>query len=89
MSRHVVRELGKLLLILGMLIIGIGLVGIYLKEGVLGIQAALDPLNVWNYIATILPLAPGLLLIALANWKKKISLRINTTLRVIKRSTNP
>jgi hypothetical protein len=49
-----------------MIIIGIGFVGIYLKEGVLGIQAALDPLNVWNFIATILPLAPGLLLIALA-----------------------
>ncbi len=44
MSRHVVRELGNLLLILGMLIIAIGLVGI---------------------------LAPGLLLIALANWIKK------------------
>ena len=42
--RHVVRGLGNLLLILGMLIIGIGLIGI---------------------------LAPGLLLIALANWVKK------------------
>jgi len=71
MSRHVVRELGKLLLILGMLIIGIGLVGIYLKEGVLGIQAALDPLNVWNFVATTLPVVPGLLLIALANWIKR------------------
>ena len=70
MSRHVVRELGNLLLLFGMLIIGIGLVGIYLKEGVLGIQAALDPLNVWNYVATILPLAPGLLLIALATRRR-------------------
>ena len=52
MSGRVVWALSYLLLILGMLIIGIGLVGIYLKEGVLGIQAALNPIIVWNYIAT-------------------------------------
>ena len=73
MSEHVVKELGHLLLILGMLVIVIGLAGIYLKEGALGIQEILNPIYVWNSIATFLPIAPGLLLIALANWIKKTS----------------
>ena len=38
MSEHVVKELGHLLLILGMLVIVISLSGIYLKEGALEIR---------------------------------------------------
>ena len=42
------------------LLILVGIIGMWMKEGFSGVQELLSPFNVINYIAMIITVAPGL-----------------------------
>jgi hypothetical protein len=48
-----------------------GLFGIYLEVGFSGMIELLGPLDVGDFLATVMALAPGYLLLRLANWLEK------------------
>jgi hypothetical protein len=39
-----------------------------MKEGFAALQTMLSPFNLWNFVAVVLTLAPGFLLIRLGDW---------------------
>lgn len=51
--------LGILLIILALGLTAVGLYGIWKEEGFGGVEWALSPFNVINFIVTLLSLAPG------------------------------
>jgi hypothetical protein len=56
----VLRIFGYTWLVLAGLIITAGIIGVWIKEGFSGVQNLLSPLNVINYVVTLITLAPGL-----------------------------
>lgn len=64
-----VTILGWLLLIAGAGIILVGLAGIAMTDGLWAAIQILSPFNIANFIATVVTLAPGLLLIT---WGQKL-----------------
>lgn len=65
------KFVGYLALIIGLGTILIGHISVLLNDGLGAVLALLNPLNVWNFIATLLVLAPGGLLILLADKLEK------------------
>jgi hypothetical protein len=63
----VCKVLGYIWLVLASLLILIGIAGVWMKEGLSGVQDLLSPFNVVNYIVTIMTLAPGIGLLMLSN----------------------
>jgi hypothetical protein len=62
----VLKIFGYTWLVLAGLIITAGIIGVWIKEGFSGVQNLLSPLNVINYVVTLITLAPGLGAIILA-----------------------
>lgn len=60
---RIITILGYLLLVVGVGFILIGWAGVLMTDGFLALLEMLNPFNVVNFIAQILTLAPGLLLI--------------------------
>jgi hypothetical protein len=55
-------------LILGSLLIVVGLIGVWMKDGFWAMADLLSPFNVINYAAMIVTLAPGFIILS---WVKK------------------
>ena len=60
------KVLGYVWLVLAGLLILVGIVGVWMKEGFPGVQDLLSPFNVANYVVTIVTLAPGIGLLILS-----------------------
>lgn len=60
------KVLGYIWLILASLLILSGIIGVWMKEGFSGVQELLSPFNIINWIVTLITLAPGLVLLKLA-----------------------
>ncbi len=54
------KVLGYIWLILAGLLILVGIIGVWMKDGFSGVQTLLSPLNILNYIVMLLTLAPGI-----------------------------
>ena len=67
------RILGYVLLIAGALFIAIGLLATWYYEGFSKLQEVMSPFNVWQYIASVITLAPGMFFIWLSD---KLSWRL-------------
>ena len=53
------KSLGYIWLTLAILLILVGIIGVWMQEGFGGVRRLLSPFNVINYIVMILTLAPG------------------------------
>ena len=60
------KVFGYIWLILASLLILSGIIGVWMKEGFSGVQELLSPFNIVNWIVTLITLAPGLVLLKLA-----------------------
>jgi hypothetical protein len=67
----VLKIFGYTWLVLAGLIITVGIIGVWIKEGFSGVQNLLSPFNVINYVVTLFTLAPGLGALILANKLEK------------------
>lgn len=79
----VLKVFGYIWLSLASILILVGIVGVWMKEGFSGVQALLSPFNVINWIVTVLTLAPGIGALALVSklqekMEKAISNKANT-----------
>ena len=63
----ILKALGYLRLTLAFILILVGIVSIWMKEGFSGVQSLLSPFNIINWILTVLTLAPGLGALALVS----------------------
>lgn len=63
----VLKTFGYIWLSLASILIFIGIVGVWMKDGFSGVQALLSPFNVINWIVTVLTLAPGIGALALVS----------------------
>jgi hypothetical protein len=57
----------------GVALILIGLYGIWLEGGLSAVREVLNPTNIWNFIVTVITLAPGLIAVALSDKLKSKS----------------
>ena len=62
----VTKVFGIIWIIAAVLLILVGLYGVWIKEGFTGVTQLLSPFNVTNWIVTILTLAPGFGLLLLS-----------------------
>ena len=60
------KVLGYIWLVLGGLLILVGTIGVWMKNGFAGVQELLSPFNVTNWIVMAVTLAPGIGLLMLA-----------------------
>ncbi len=60
------KVLGYILLVLAIILILIGIVGVWMKEGFSGVQDLLSPFNIINWLVTLATLAPGVGLLMLS-----------------------
>jgi len=72
MGVKALRAFGYVWLVLAGLLILVGIVGVWMKEGFGGVQTLLSPFNIANWFVTVLTLAPG---IAALMWADKIEAR--------------
>ena len=63
----VLKAFGYIWLTLVFILIFVGVVGVWMKEGFWGVQTLLSPFNVANWIVTVLTLAPGIGALALVS----------------------
>lgn len=63
----VLKAFGYIWLTLAFILIFVGIVGVWMKEGFSGVQTLLSPFNVANWIVTVLTLAPGIGALALVS----------------------
>ena len=67
----IIRILSYIFLGIGFLIILAGYIGVFMSEGFSGVQRLLNPLNVANFVMTLLMLTPGGLLYYWAERRNK------------------
>jgi hypothetical protein len=67
----ILKAFGYIWLIAAVILILVGLYGIWLKGGFSAVQEILSPFNVINWVATLITVAPGLGAIAWANKLKE------------------
>lgn len=72
MGVKALRAFGYVWLVLAGLLILVGIIGVWMKEGFGGVQTLLSPFNIANWFVTVLTLAPG---IAALMWADKIEAR--------------
>jgi len=60
------KVLGYIWLVATGLLILVGIVAVWMREGFSGVQDLLDPSNVVNYIAMAITLSPGIVLLKLS-----------------------
>jgi hypothetical protein len=63
----ILKSFGYIWLTLATILILLGIIGVWMKEGFSGVQSLLSPFNIINWILTVLTLAPGLGALALAS----------------------
>ncbi len=70
------KVLGYIWLVVTGLLILVGIAGVWMKEGFSGVQDLLSPSNVVNYIAMVIALIPGIILLKLsASLQRKVETR--------------
>jgi hypothetical protein len=72
MGTKALRVFGYVWLVLAVLLILVGIVGEWMKEGFGGVQELLSPFNLANWFVTALTLAPG---IGALMWANKLEER--------------
>jgi hypothetical protein len=72
MGVKALRAFGYVWLVLAGLLILVGIIGVWMKEGFGGVQTLLSPFNIANWFVTVLTLAP---VIAALMWADKIEAR--------------
>jgi hypothetical protein len=65
------KVLGYVWLIVAGIVIFIGIVGVWMKQGFSGVQELLSPFNVANWFVTVITLAPGIGLLMLSDKLRK------------------
>lgn len=60
------KVIGYIWLVLACLLILVGIVGVWMKQGFSGVQDLLTPFNVINGVVTLITLAPGIGLLMLS-----------------------
>jgi hypothetical protein len=65
------KVLGYVWLIVAGIVIFIGIVGVWMKQGFSGDQELLSPFNVANWFVTVITLAPGIGLLMLSDKLRK------------------
>jgi hypothetical protein len=63
----VLKAFGYIWLTLASILIFVGIVGVWMKEGFSGVQSLLSPFNIINWVLTVLTLAPGIGALALGS----------------------
>jgi hypothetical protein len=63
----ILKTFGYIWLTLASILILVGIIGVWMKEGFSGVQSLLSPFNIINWILTVLTLAPGLGALALVS----------------------
>ena len=63
----ILKAFGYIWLTLASIVILVGIIGVWMKEGFSGVQDLLSPFNVINWIVTIVTLAPGIGALALVS----------------------
>ena len=61
------KVLGYVWLVAAGIVIFIGIVGVWMKEGFSGVQQLLSPFNIANWLITVITLAPGIGLLFLSD----------------------
>lgn len=56
----ILKIFGYAWLTLGVLLICVGIFGVWMQEGFTGVQSLLSPFNITNWIFTLITLAPGI-----------------------------
>ncbi len=69
------KVLGYIWLMFASLLISVGIVGVWMKEGFSGVQDLMSPYNVTNYIVTVITLSPGIGLLMLS---EKLQSKVRT-----------
>lgn len=69
----IIKVAALILLWTGGGVIGIGLAGVLLTNGVMALLEALNPFNYWNLIAVATVMAPGRLLYVLSEYIRRRS----------------
>jgi hypothetical protein len=67
MGIKALRIFGYVWLVLAVLLILVGIGGVWIKEGFGGVQELLSPFNLANWFVTVLTLAPGVAALMLAD----------------------
>ncbi len=67
------KVLGYVWLIIAGIVIFIGIVGVWMKEGFSGVRELLSPFNVANWFVTVIALAPGIGLLMLSEKSRQKS----------------
>ena len=73
---RVLKALGFLWLILAGILITVGTIGVWMKGGFAGVLELLSPFNIWNWLLTIIIVAPG---IAALIWAVVLEGKMKTT----------
>ena len=60
------KALGEIWLMVTGILILVGIAGVWMREGFSGVQDLLSPSNVVNYIAMVIALIPGIVLLKLS-----------------------
>lgn len=63
----ILKAFGYVWLTLASILIFVGIIGVWMKEGFSGVQSLLSPFNIINWILTVLTLAPGIGALALVS----------------------
>jgi len=63
----VLKAFGYIWLTLASILIFVGIIGVWMKEGFSGVQSLLSPFNIINWVLTVLTLAPGIGALALGS----------------------
>ena len=61
------KVLGYVWLTIAVIVIFIGIVGVWMKEGFSGVQQLLNPFNIANWLITVITFAPGIGLLILSD----------------------
>jgi len=65
----ILKVFGYVWLTLAVLLILVGIIGVWMKDGFSGVQGLLSPFNITNWLVTIVTLTPG---ISALMWAEKL-----------------
>lgn len=72
---RVLKGLGYVWLTLAVILIAVGIVGVWMTRGFSGVQELLSPWNIVNWLVTVITLAPGF---AALMWAGKLQAKQGT-----------
>ena len=67
------KVLGYIWIVIAVIVIVLGMAGVWIKQGFSGIQEILSPFNFANWLLTLITIAPGIGLLILSNKLRDIA----------------